>query len=149
MSTVEQIKAKSDELDQRVVEIKYLRELLDAELRQVCPHNTLLEAPYEQSQFFRDLLPLRGCEDCGLEEEGWNFKTLTGRAYSAKRHEIYRNRRESLARVIHGVIYVGSTPTTVTNDMILNQEPCGEELYSAGGKTCAKLAGHKTYPCEA
>ena len=64
-----------------------------AALREVCEHPTLLETGWQQLEWFADLLPLRICEDCGLEEEAWSFRVLTGRAYRVARHELYGARK--------------------------------------------------------
>lgn len=62
------------------------------ELREHCGHATLLECGY-QSNMWGDLLPRRICEACGVEEEGWTFSVLTGRAYPVARDALYRARR--------------------------------------------------------
>ncbi len=154
--TPTELKAKSDALIAQKKQLEYESEVLDSHLRASCEHKTLLEAPFEESLsgWFAPMPYRRGCEDCGLEEESsWaNWRTLTGRAYQVKREEIYRNRRASLARVIDGVIYVGSSPSKVTNDMIINGEPCNtkydyDSYNDVYRKRCTKVAGHKTYPC--
>ncbi len=75
-----------------------------AELRRVCTHEHVVEAPYEPSRsgMFDSLKPLRLCTDCGIEEEGWGvgFNVLDGSAQEVARNKLYSLRLPgSLVRV--------------------------------------------------
>lgn len=96
--------ADLEALKQEIVDAKARYAEAVALARQTCEHPTLLEAPYEPSAsgLFGPLLPLRICEDCGLEEEAWSFRVLTGRAYQVRRHEVYAARKGERALVGRG-----------------------------------------------
>lgn len=86
--------------DQDITDAKERYVAVLEEVRALCKHETLLEAGWQEQMFFSSLPPLRICETCGVEEEGWNFKVLTGRAYRVARHEVYRARKNEPGRAL-------------------------------------------------
>lgn len=75
------------------------------ELREVCQHIIVVEAPYiPEGMFFGGHPPLRLCKICGVEEEGWaeyEFKYLHGpHVRKVTRDELYSFRMPVGGRVL-------------------------------------------------
>ena len=74
-----------------VVRAEAEREEALAQLQSVCPHKTILEAPWSSGVFGDSYYPAeRMCEVCGLYEKDdrYGFTVLTGRAYKVEGNHI-------------------------------------------------------------